>query len=185
MNVEAKYGTLYSPVNLGKGYNADRVKVYAGTVSEDETCLELVEITGNIPANTPVVLEYVQDIENGCVYLPVGREATEYTGENALSGKLLAESVASASVLTLQRLDGETGFYTYTGETLNGFKAYIDGATAPGVNALRFYTGDTTGVDGVPTARKKEMFYDLNGRPVAYPSKGIYVTTSGKKVLFK
>lgn len=186
MNVEAKYGTLYSPVNLGKGYNADRVKAYAGTVSEDETCLELVEITGNIPANTPVVLEYMQDIEeNGCVYLPVGREAAEYTGENALSGKLLAESVASASVLTLQRLDGETGFYTYTGETLGGFKAYIDGATAPGVNALRFYTGDTTGVDGVPTARKKEMFYDLNGRPVAYPSKGIYVTASGKKVLFK
>lgn len=54
------------------------------------------------------------------------------------------------------------------------------------MNGLRFADGGTTGVEGAVTAtQKKETFYDLNGRPVAYPTKGIYVTSSGKKVLFK
>lgn len=186
INEEAGYATLCSPVSLKKGYDRDRVKAYAGTVEGDY--LKLNEIEGDIPANTPVVLQYVFDIQsNKCVYLGTMGEAASYEGKNDLDGKVLAESVAEdASVLTLQLLDGKAGFYKYTGDVLNGFKAYLTGDFANfAVNGFSFNTGDTTGVDGVKTGRENEVFYDLNGRMVTYPSKGIYVTASGKKVLLK
>ena len=186
INEEAGYATLCSPVSLKKGYNSDRVKAYAGTIEGDY--LNLTEIEGDIPANTPVVLQYVFDIQpNKCVYLGTMGAAASYEGQNDLDGKILAESVPEdASVLTLQLLDGKAGFYKYTSDMLNGFKAYITGDDANfAVNGFSFNTGGTTGVDGVKTERKNEVFYDLNGRMVTYPSKGIYVTASGKKVLLK
>ena len=83
-------------------------------------------------------------------------------------------------------VDGKTGFYTYSGDVLYGFKAYIDG-TAKGVRGFAFQMpGDATGISGVTAGTKgEEVFYDLNGRRVLYPANGIYVTASGKKVLVK
>ncbi len=188
INTTVGYATLYSPVALGKGYSADRVKAYAGVVNENGEYLELNEITGDIPANTPVVLEYLAEAENGFVFLPVRESVEAYSGDNDLKGVVATQSkTAGVDVYTLQNIGGEPGFYLFTGDNLGGFKSYLElpeGTTL--ANGLRF-NGDVTGVGNVEAAgqEKKEVFYDLNGRLVAYPAKGIYVTGSGKKVLFK
>ena len=42
--------------------------------------------------------------------------------------------------------------------------------------------GDATGIDTIVGQGEKDVFYDLSGRRVANPEKGIYVV-NGKKVL--
>ena len=48
------------------------------------------------------------------------------------------------------------------------------------------FDNEVTGIDSVnaaaPAAKK---YYDLQGRRVLYPAKGIFVTEDGQKVLFK
>lgn len=186
MNEEVGYGTLYSPVPLGKGYSDDCVKVYTGVINGEYFTLN--EVTGNIPANTPVVLKYVKGIENGCVYLPVAASAEAVTTQNDLGGAVLAQaktSVTEGTLCTLQYIDNEVGFYEYTGDNLSGFKAYLNVPANSPVNRFIFGNGTTTGIENAVSTQEKEVFYDLNGRVVVYPTHGIYVTGSGKKVLFK
>lgn len=191
MSAAAGWGTLYSPVALERSYvGEERVKAYTGTINGEYLTLE--EITGNIPANTPVVLEYKAGLqENGCVYLPVAATAEAVEGTNDLHGVITTRDVngvATGTLCTLQLPeDDEIGFYMYTGTELNGFKSYLDVPAGSAVKGFRFGKGDNTGIQNAPVSASdgKEVFYDLNGRVVAYPTRGIYVTGSGKKVLFK
>lgn len=52
---------------------------------------------------------------------------------------------------------------------------------------LQFNFGDnTTGIDGVEVDNEKDtIYYDLNGRRVLYPTQGVYVTNTGKKVFIR
>ena len=48
-----------------------------------------------------------------------------------------------------------------------------------------FDDGTTTGIRDVQTGRNSAIvYYDLQGRRVMYPSKGVYIT-NGKKIIFK
>lgn len=183
INAEVGYGTLCSPVELALSYG--RVKAYTGTI--DGKYIELTELKDYIPANTPVVLEYVDGIEDGCVYLEITSTGATFEGDNCFAGAVLATATAETDGnCTLQQLDGDTGFFTYTGDTLYGFKAYVP-AQGQGVRGFAFKFGGTaTGIDGVEAGQQAdEVLYDLNGRRVVYPANGIYVTASGKKVFVK
>ena len=67
--------------------------------------------------------------------------------------------------------------------TIGANKAYLT-KVAAGIKAFTFDFGGTTGIDNPETAVEAEEYYDLQGRRVMNPTKGIYVTKSGKKVLF-
>lgn len=48
------------------------------------------------------------------------------------------------------------------------------------------FGNEVTGIDNVnATAPAAKKYYDLQGRRVLYPAKGIFVTEDGQKVLFK
>ena len=72
---------------------------------------------------------------------------------------------------------------------LGANKVYFapQGDSAASRYILRFGNEGTTGIQGVGTAdeAESETYYDLSGRRVLYPAKGIYVTGSGKKVFLK
>ena len=79
------------------------------------------------------------------------------------------------------------GFYQMndSDRTLGSNKAYLELPTT--MNHVRSITigGPTTGIeDTVAESTEAEEYYDLQGRRVMNPTKGIYVTKSGKKVLF-
>ena len=98
----------------------------------------------------------------------------------------------------------EVGFYKLedTGDMQNGAtpnrlipsnKAYLPGSSLPQTTAQTYgfafsldeNGGGTTGIEEeTVTDLSKEEFFDLQGRRVMKPSKGIFVTKSGKKVLF-
>lgn len=189
-SADVDYATLISPVTLSRfaaNGTTERVKAYTGKI--EGNYVVLTEISGKfIPANVPVILEKKNGFEDNSIYLKVVSDAASSDAEQSLTGNFLAQSSAEADGhCTLQVVDGTIGFYTYTGDVLYGFKAYIDGTAAQGVRGFAFQTpGDATGISGVTTGTEgEEIFYDLNGRRVLYPANGIYVTASGKKVLVK
>ena len=147
----------------------------------------LNEINGVLPANTAVIVKAAK-----------GEYAFAYTTEtatvenNVLRGTLYDKYITEdAYVLGIK--DSKVGFYTATttgqaeGTFLNNAnKAYLP--KTAGMNAasysFRFGKG-TTGVEEVKVENGEvKAIYDLTGRKVAEPTKGIYII-GGKKVLVK
>jgi len=85
--------------------------------------------------------------------------------------------------------NGQSGKYETVYVPAN--KAYILttdlNATAQAASLLQFnFGGEATGIDGVVADDAKEtIYYDLNGRRVLYPTQGVYVTNTGKKVFIR
>ena len=76
------------------------------------------------------------------------------------------------------------GFYKWNGGSLTSGKVYLQ-ATTPAHEFIGF-DGETTGVQELKNSRIEEMksFYDLMGRKVVQPTKGLYIV-NGKKVIIK
>lgn len=172
----------------------ESISAYIGTViSNDNSKLLLKKISnGLIPANTPVVLEGVKGETKTYTLTIVTDNASTNPEENVLKGTLLPEAISETFVLGMN--NGEVGFYklSATDNTVGANKAYLPKSalsTSPaGVRGVTFSfddnSGETTGIEDATINLAEEEFYDLQGRRVMNPTKGIYVTKSGKKVLF-
>ena len=176
-----KFGTLYSPVALSttEQWSTGKIKAYTGTIKNDY--LVLTEIVGDIPANTPVVVEYIGgDYKNGCAFLKIidGVDAVEV--DNELHGGI-ATTAKTDNPYTLQSHDGGVVFRKYTGANLSGFKAYLDLPTEAAAIGIRFEDG-TTAIDNVQLSTDNVVIFDLSGRRVEKMEKGIYIV-NGKKVI--
>ena len=76
--------------------------------------------------------------------------------------------------------------------TIKQNKGYIQSTTnnAPRME-LTFGEGETTGIESMleDNSRRESIdtsvLYDLNGRRVLYPSRGIYVTAGGQRIFLK
>ena len=163
------------------------IKAYTGSLSAEKNVLNLNEIAGGIiPANTPVVLEGAEGTYSLTILADNPTPAIE---GNALKGVLLSqEIVADKEPYVLGNVESTVGFYKVTADDriLAANKAYIElpSATAQGIRSI-VIGGTTTGIeDTVAEGTETEEYYDLQGRRVLNPTKGIYVTKSGKKVLF-
>ncbi len=131
-------GTFYSPVNIAitdTWYAKDsRLKFYIGSIENDY--LVLTKLENNIPAETPVVIEYVSGSEykNNCSYLKIAASAEDVSDQkNDLRGTLETIDKPAGNIYTLQPATQdaqELTFCLYTGETLKGCKAYLPAAKA-------------------------------------------------------
>ena len=166
------------------------VKAYTGAVNGE--VLTLTEVESVIPANTPVIL--------------IG-DAKTYEFEIVESKAVAIESDLKGNAATLvnRKKDAEDKFYTlqnhdfdgdgtndgiafkkYTGDNLNGFRAYVELPEGTEATALRIRFADeedATGIEGVETDEELVIF-DLAGRRVEKMEKGIYIV-NGKKVVVK
>ena len=88
---------------------------------------------------------------------------------------------------------GKVGFYKYGGTNLVGNKAFLDldaveGANSNAVGTVNlFFKDSATGINSVENEGmgiKNAKVYDLQGRRVWNPTKGIYIV-NGKKVMVK
>lgn len=145
--------------------------------------LPLTALEGVIPANEPVLLEG----EAKTYTFTINTIATATKSEtNTLSGttvKRTGFSTTTPEYMALGNKDG-VGMYQSVSASIPANKAFYV-FTDNEVNALHFSFGDeTTGVENVAGMAEQEAFYDLNGRRVAKPTRGIYVTGNGKKVFF-
>lgn len=187
----AKYATLYLPmaVTIPSGFEG---QVFTGTAGTG--VITLTQITGVIPALTPVIIH----AEQGEYNFPIAtsNESTVSTTATGLSGTLVPTAVETdANAYILKNGSNGIGMYKVTSEsnrTIAENKAYAGSVTASSSSEgeaamLMFNFGETTGISSLvaPAAEGNQTYYDLNGRRVLYPANGIFVTASGKKVFIK
>lgn len=172
------YATLYTPVALTI---IDAVEAYTGVVSDDRNYLLLTKLDGVIPAGTGVVLKTTNTAETGIYNFAITTSEATADANNVLMGDIFT-TLNEATYYSLNNVDG-IGFYKYTGANLSGFRARISGEDAD-VTKLTFRFGNPTGIEGITSAPQNEVVYDLSGRRVATPKKGLYIV-NGKKVFIK
>lgn len=76
------------------------------------------------------------------------------------------------------------GFYKAEGGTLAAHKAYLDLGAGEARGFLGFDFDETTGISNLTPAFNEGAVYDMQGRKVAQPTKGLYII-NGKKVVIK
>lgn len=174
---KGEYASFYSPVDLEIPDNAD-LKVYTGTLNGE--WLTLNEVTGTLPANTGVILHLDNWSSETTVDFPILSTVTPESSD--LTGKVAAQTAVTGGVLVLGKSNDVWGIYNYEG-TLGGFKAYMD--KPAGVKGFAFNFGDADAIANVLNGEENtNEVYDLSGRKVSKPTRGLYIV-NGKKVVVK
>jgi hypothetical protein len=166
------------------------VHVYKATV--EGSAATLGEIGDRIiPAGEAVILKFASP-----GYLPFTNPETasssdyadnDLQGVDAPTAKSLYTD-AGKTVYTLAGPDGNLGFYRYKGTTLAANKAFLtfDSGSGNLVGFFPFAEDDATSVESpaIRENRNDAPVYDLMGRRVSQPTRGLYIM-NGKKVLVK
>ena len=181
------YSTLCLPFNVKLPENSTVKAYYASAAAED--VLKLTEITGIIPANEGVILQNTGAAEAAINLTITTDEATTLTDNRLVGVTAKREGYAVKSNYVLADGNKGIGFYKANFTAIPANKAYLPSENimnAQGVMMAFSFGDEVTGIDNVnaaaPAAKK---YYDLQGRRVLYPAKGIFVTEDGQKVLFK
>lgn len=182
------YTTLCLPFNVKLPENS-AVKAYYASQATGNV-LKLTEITGIIPANEGVILQNTNKSEAANINLTITPEETTTLTGNQLRGVTAKrEGYTPKQNYVLAKGNKGIGFYKANFTAIPANKAYLPSeniTNAQGVMMAFSFGDEVTGIDNVnaaaPAAKK---YYDLQGRRVLYPAKGIFVTEDGQKVLFK
>lgn len=167
----------------GLEIEAYQVTGYEGTAITKE------QITGTVAANTGLL---VKGTANKTYVVPVVASGTNYSATN-----MMVESVSGGTVnagdmgvvnYVLMNVSGNAVFQWIgsTPATLGANKAYLSipgGPTPAGARGLEI-DGDVTAIKNIKVGTEDNVYYDLQGRRVLYPTKGLYIV-NGKKVIVK
>lgn len=169
------------------------LKAYKAGSTEGKT-INLDELTAGtrIPAGNG----FLALAEAGGDYsfaIATGSEPEANLSGNQFTGATVKRNgMAGVDYFALATKNAVTGFYKVTSGTVPANKAYLLGEKlnqGAGANMLQFAFGEgtETGIANVnaENSGKAETYYDLNGRLVVYPTRGVYVTGSGRKVFVK
>jgi len=163
--------------------SVDGLTPYTATFNTAAATVTLHNLTAAVPASTGVVLEGTE----GTYHVPVATTASA-PANNDLLGTTAALETTSAYNYYALALDGSSvGFkLVSTGVTIPAGKAYYRYATAKGTIAYFGHDDETTGINSVDTPIEEDdsPVYDLQGRLVKSPGKGIYIK-NGKKIIIK
>ena len=187
-------GTFYAneAVEIPEGLTA-YVAITAPEMNGEEGIITMSKIEdGIIPAQTGVV---IRGAEGTYTFTQTNENGTTDTESNMLrgyAGTAESQEVALPTdgsvnyVLTVK--DGNAGFYRKDAAfKVYNHKAYLNVPAAQGVRSLtiRFEGDSSTGIElTAATRRGAAVVYDLQGRRVESPTKGIYIK-AGKKTVIK
>ena len=183
------YTTLCLPFNVELPQGSTVKAYYASQAAGN--VLKLTEITdGIIPANQGVILQNTDAAEAANINLTITPEETTTLTGNQLRGVTAKrEGYTAKQNYVLANGNKGIGFYKANFTAIAANKAYLPSGNITNVQGvmMAFSFGDeVTGIDNVNAAEAAaKKYYDLQGRRVLYPAKGIFVTEDGQKVLFK
>ena len=176
-----KYTTFSSPYAVD--FSEADVTVYKAKVNDGVVVLSPIS-NSIVPANTGVIL--------------FAETANDYTGKVTTGGSVSDnELVAAISETKLVYKNNDRFNYILqggvfkkaTGDKLKAGKAYLNTnydvtTSADGARELKIVVeGEATAIKAIETAADKNV-YDLQGRKVAAPTKGLYII-NGKKMIVK
>ena len=159
--------------NLPAGVTA--YKVTKMTASE----VTATEVTGQVAANTGLILK--ADAA-GTYDIPVVASGTDISATNLLKAAVAATEVAANEAYGLK--DGK--FNKLSAGTIPANKAYLPATAVSAPELSIVFGGEATGIADVRGKMEdvRSDFFDLQGRKVAQPAKGLYIV-NGKKVVIK
>lgn len=178
------WATFYAPVPIHIPADGE---VAAYTVVVDENACTLTPVTGDIPANTGLVL---RKCNGGLVYIDIAQSGTTDVSTNSLTGTIETISNPGNYTYALQRsVDQQyVGLFLYSSGNIPGFRSYYHSASQTAMrNGFAFNTDDpSTAITEVPDAmpQVQQGIYDLSGRRVSQPTRGIYIV-GGKKTIIR
>lgn len=185
---DIEWASLYLPFDaaIPDGVTA----YYAKTVNS--TTVSLKKIENGIPANQGVVVKGSTGI-----YGFVSTSTVDEITSNLFEGVITDRQFTDSEIYVLAGSDNEKAkpiFKLYDsgsskGVTLSAYKSYLPASkVSAGSRTLTFGFDDdeTTGISDVRinTENGSTQYYDLSGRLVTHPTKGLYIV-NGKKVIIK
>lgn len=166
----------------------------------DKKTVTLTKINGKIPAATGVLLKCKNTTASQNRLMPLDPSTTDVAtiSNNLLKGTYqlktkdgTQDTFDGSSMRVFSVKDGVVGFYKLTeGKALAANKAYLSSAELANAKSISFEIEDkTTGISEIlpeieNQRQQDNSYYNLMGRKVEHPSKGIYIH-HGKKVLIK
>lgn len=157
--------------------------------------LTLVNIGNTIAAGEPVILEGSAADYTLTINAENGTKSTGniLTGASVKRTGITDEYYALAyKSLNSENADAKTaGFFRVTTTNMPANKAYLlkKDIPAQSLGAALFFFNSNNEITGilnvVNTENNSNAYYDLNGRRVLYPTRGIYVKGNGQKVFIK
>ena len=181
----ATYVPSYDLDFTGKTIEAYKVKVSTKGIAT------LTKVD-NVPAGTPVLL-YKEGGATEDIPVMTGAAAVTENDLVAGTGAAVATDGGDYTNMILNNGSEGIGFYFANDQTVATNRAYLhiantlapDAAVA-GSRMSMVFDGEATGVDAtlVNSEKVNSDVYDLQGRRVAQPTKGLYIV-NGKKVIIK
>lgn len=172
----AEYATFASGVALD--FSTTGITVY--TAANNETSVTLNKVTsGMVPANTPVVL---YKAGGATINVPMIASANAISGTNDLH---VSDGTSVSNAYVLAKPSGkEVGFYKWGGTNpIPAGKVYLAGPDS--AREFLGFGGEATAINSVNTnVNDSQEVYDLQGRRVSQPTKGLYIV-NGKKIFVK
>ena len=188
-NLTKEYGTfsVAAPINLSKATGL--TAYYASNVSGSTVTMTKLEEA--VTANTGLLLKKGE----GEISIPVAASGTDLSNLNSLkygTGATFA-SDGNTNRYVLATQGGVQNFYklSTSGSTVPVGKAYLEipatTGTAPSLSID--IDGETTGIEVINAeipelGTANEQTFDLSGRRIAEPTKGVYIM-NGKKMIVK
>ena len=186
-DVTLYYSTISVTIPAGKTYvsfasdnaldfsDVDGLEAYiVSSLTSTEATMKKVN---EAPAQTGLILKGTA----GTVYqVPIVPSAAS-VGTNKLKAAVTATDVTANSTYVLS--DGQ--FKKFTGTSIPAGKAYLLAEDIPAeAHEFSLNFGDATGIKNIKVGTEDNVYYDLQGRRVLYPTKGLYIV-NGKKVIVK
>jgi hypothetical protein len=164
--------------------NVENLEAY---IAKEEAGAIKLHKVNKVPAATGVLLRAKNDATNFDV--PVATTADDVTGNlfQRGTGAAVASQDGGYYNYVLGKHNGVVGFYKAGGMTVAKDKAYIQTTIS---SAHIFIDLEDMGVTGVNEITNTNLtnntndIFDLQGRKVAQPTKGLYIV-NGKKVIVK
>ncbi len=154
----------------------ESVEAYVVTENNDKDVI-LAQVT-TLVAGEPYILKGAE----GSHTLTVADQA-EQPSTNKLQ---ISDEKTGTGVFVLANKSKGVGFYRWVGGPLGAGRVYLPAVTSS--NAIEYlgFSDDATGIHSIDNGQLTidNVCYDLSGRRVAQPSKGLYII-NGKKVVLK
>lgn len=191
---EGNWGTTYLPVTVQLPEGARGFYVSSTTNESENSVANLTEVTDRIvPAENGALIYSDNADENGYITASIvyNSEVANLEG-NLLQGSLAGTNVPENGYILTRKESHGLGFYKINPDNskIAGNKAYL--VPESGMSQIQAFSfnfdgeGDTTTdiENTVVNENTTKVYYDLQGRRVLNPTKGIYITNDGKKVIF-
>ena len=137
----------------------------------------LTQVTA-VPAKTPLILKGTVDTEYS---VPFATSATAPATNKLKAG----DGTTTIGGTSIDYVLNDGKFYRANEGTVAVGKAYLHLDAAPEAHELTLIFGDdATGIQNIKVGAEDNVYYDLQGRRVLYPKKGLYIV-NGKKVILK